>query len=114
MDKLIIRQGDLTFIRQGDSTGTAPVATAALALGEESGHWHEAVGRFVDRMDGDVRILDVFEATTIRVQPASHAHRHAAVTLPPGRYVIPGQPDARSKWLGQREYTPQGIRGSAD
>lgn len=111
---IIIRQGDLTFIRKGDITGTSAETTATLALGEESGHWHEAVGRFVDRMEGGTRILDVFDATTIRVQPMSHAHRHAAVTLPPGRYVIPGQPDDKSKWLGQREYTPQGIRGSAD
>ena len=111
----IYRQGDLTFILRGDPVAGPDAKDRILALGEESGHWHEAVGGIVvDQMVEGVRFLDVFEETVIVVRPDNHAHRHEPVVLPPGRYEIPGQADTRSRWLGQREYTPQGIRGSAD
>jgi hypothetical protein len=114
---VIYRQGDLCFVRVGpvpEATSSA-ISTAILALGEESGHWHEAVGRFVDRVEADgTRFLEVVSSTTIIVRPESHTHRHEPIVLPPGRYQVPGQLDTRSKWLGQREYTPGGIRGAAD
>lgn len=111
----IYRQGDLTFIRTGEARHGEPTPSAILALGEESGHWHQVVaGSVIDTFTADGRTLDVLTEARIEVRPESHAHRHEPLTLPPGRYTIPGQPDARSKWLGQREYTPHGIRGSAD
>jgi len=114
-NQTIIRQGDLAFVRVGDAQTDGESRPLILAHGEQSGHWHETHGGTVcDIVQGDIRYLDVIETTQIVIRPESHAGRHAPITLIPGRYRIPGQPDATSLWLGQREYRPEGVVGAAD
>ena len=110
-----IRQGDLTFIRRDDMIApetTTPVRV--LALGESSGHCHEcedAIGEWF--VEGD-RFLLVERETRVVISPPAQRDRHAAVTLAPGVYQVPGMPDDHSKWLGQRQYTPEAVVGAAD
>ena len=111
---MIYRQGDLTFIRTGDTAGSEPLPTPTkLAEGDLSGHWHEVTGATVLRV-GDKYVLDVPVKAVVQVQPATHAGRHAPVTLPAGRYEVPGVPSDVSVWVGQREYTPMAIVPSGD
>lgn len=110
---MIIRQGDISFIRTGDSTGTEPATPTILAKGEESGHWHTLIGGTVSRVNGEY-IVDVPHEATVVVEPATHASRHAPIVLPAGRYLVPGTPSPESIHIGQREYTPEAIRPAGD
>lgn len=119
---MILRQGDLTFIRIGDAPKrrkkpAVPAVPARLANGELSGHWHvahnatvarERDGRYILTVPGPVPAI-------VRVEPDAHAHRHAPIELPPGRYEIPGVADGPSIHLGQREYVAGAVaRAVAD
>ena len=105
---MILRQGDLTFIRIGDAPmrRKKPTTPARLADGELSGHWHVADNATVTREKDGRYILTVPgpKPAIVRVEPEAHAHRHAPIELPPGRYEIPGVADEKSIHLGQREY----------
>lgn len=109
---MIIRQGDITLVRTGPATETEGAKPTILAKGEESGHWHSAV--VIDRIEAGVRTIIVPVETTMRVEPQSHAGRHEPVTIPAGTYRVLGTPDDASIWLGQREYTPDAVRGVGD
>ncbi len=111
---MIIRQGDITLIRTGDvpKNPKGKAKPTIIAKGEESGHWHSA--NVIDKIEAGVRTLIVPQDTVMRVEPESHANRHEPVTIPAGVYTIPGAPDDASIWLGQREYTPEEVRGVAD
>lgn len=113
---MILRQGDLAFIRTGDAApGTAPEKPVVLAKGETSGHWHTLKGGVVSFEDNDMFVVVPGPGNaTVVVEPAAHASRHAPIELPPGRYRVPGTPDKASKWVGQREYTPARAVPSGD
>lgn len=114
---MILRQGDLTFLRIGDATPDAPTTTRSvkLAEGELSGHWHEVTGATVDRVDGRY-VVNVPGPTpaVVRVQPESHAGRHEPIELAPGTYEVPGVPSDDSIWIGQAEYSPAAIIAAGD
>lgn len=112
----IFRQGDLAFIRVSDApTATVIGDPAVIARGESSGHWHTLKGGVVSREDNDLYVdVPGPDHADVVVEPAAHASRHAPITLPPGRYRIPGVPDQAAKWLGQREYTPARAVPSGD
>ena len=106
------RQGDLTLHRTGDApTGITTGKPIIVAYGERSGHWHELSGGV---LDGDTITVPGPDDARLLVQPSTHADRHEPVTLPPGTYRLLGVPDDASKWLGQREYTPESIRTVGD
>lgn len=115
---MIIRQGDLAFIRLSEPSTTpsdTPQEPVVIARGETSGHWHTLKGGTMHREDNDLYIdVPGPEDAVVVVEPVSHAARHAPVSLPPGRYRVPGMPDKDAIWIGQREYTPARIVPSGD
>ena len=116
---MIRRQGDLTFIQVSDDKADQIRAGEAskvrlLAKGEQSGHWHATSVEVLERYIDGERYLIVDQPTEVVVEPATHAGRHAPVLLPVGVHRIPGEADQASMWLGQREYSPEAIRGVAD
>lgn len=114
---MILRQGDLTFIRIGDAMPDAQPSPrpVKLAEGELSGHWHEVTGATVAQVDGRY-VVNVPGPTPalVRVQPESHAGRHDPIELAPGQYEIPGVPSDDSIWVGQAEYSPAAIIAAGD
>ena len=113
---MILRQGDLTFLRIGDAKpAEVSPSPVTLALGELSGHWHEAVGGTVERTEDGRYVLNVPgpRPAIVRVQPESHAGRHEPIEVPPGQYEIPGVPSDDSIWVGQAEYVPGAVPRAA-
>jgi hypothetical protein len=120
----IIRQGDLTFIRVSDDKAGSvteaykasqnPSRITVLALGESSGHCHECEEAIGEWILDDERFLVVEQETRVVINPLAQRGRHAPVNLEPGVYLVPGMSDLLSKWIGQREYSPEAVRGVTD
>ena len=87
-----VRQGDVVLRRVADRPAAGEVRAHTLAVGEESGHWHEAVG-FLE-LEGGVRYLTNVEPTVLEVR--GMPGRHDPITLPPGTWEV----------LIEQEYVP--------
>lgn len=92
---MIVRQGDLLLRRVATRDPAGEVREHTLAVGEESGHWHAAIG-VLEEIEGR-RLLTVREPTLLRVE--GQPGRHTPIELPPGTWDV---------WT-EREYVPREV-----
>ena len=106
----LIRQGDVTLRRTGPAPVTVPGHTVQLASGDTSAHVHTILGVEERTADGRRILVVPVEAQLTCSDPT----RHAPILVPAGTYQVLGQARADGSWVGQRQYTPEGVMEAGD